>query len=371
MTMEMVNKNILFYLFSVNGRGQSKVLIEIAAGLADVGYQVIFCCARLDDPVFINRYREKIRVVVFNSASRIISAWKLKKLVDNVKADILITGGTDNNCIAVMVSKLSAWKPVTIISEHTSLLQTVKNSKRVASKILPAAARWFYPNADVLVSVSNSLNNELLKNIKVKCANTKVLYNPVINSDLNKKSLDDVQHKWLKNNDNKVFLGVGQITEQKDFFLLINAFSLLKENNSFKLIILGDGPDTQKLSVHIKDLDLTDQVDLVGRVNNPYAYMRQADVFVLSSKWEGLPTVLIEALACGVPVVSTDCPHGPREILENGKWGDLVPVGDSDALAKAMLKAVNKPKGTSYERAKEFTHEASIKQYVELIESLS
>lgn len=364
-----MSRHIVFYLYAINGRGQSKVLIDIAVGLAGAGYQVTFCCARVDDSVFIDKYKNEIKLKVFGVTSRLSAALKLKNFIDKNNANVIVSGGTDNNCIVALVSRWSHSKPLSIITEHTSLIQTINNSKRKLAKLLPLAVRLFYPKATVLASVSCSLENELLEDIKVKHSNTKVLYNPVINDELQHKSLDSVKHKWFGSG-NKVFIGVGQLTEQKDFFTLLNAFKLLKENTQFKLIILGDGPDKVALQKHIDALDIKDKVDLVGRVDNPYAYMKQADVFVLSSKWEGFGLVLVEAMACGTPVVSTDCPHGPREILADGKWGELVPVEDPAALAKAMLAAVAKPRDAALERAQVFSHEASIKQYAELIESL-
>jgi glycosyltransferase involved in cell wall biosynthesis len=134
-------------------------------------------------------------------------------------------------------------------------------------------------------------------------------------------------------------------------------------------MILGDGEDRPELQTLVQELGLEEAVALPGFVDNPYKFMKRADVFVLSSKWEGLPTVLIEALACGCPVVSTDCPSGPAEILEGGRWGPLVPVGDAGSLAKAILQVLERPLNRELlqKRGLEFTVERAVQQYLELL----
>jgi glycosyltransferase involved in cell wall biosynthesis len=140
-----------------------------------------------------------------------------------------------------------------------------------------------------------------------------------------------------------VLVAVGRLHEQKDFQTLLRAFALVRARRSARLIILGEGPERPALEAGVAKLGLTEDVDLPGFVPNPYAFMAGASQFVLSSRYEGLPTVLIEAMACGCPVVSTDCPSGPGEILDNGKYGRLVPVGDAAALAEAMEATLDAP----------------------------
>ena len=155
------------------------------------------------------------------------------------------------------------------------------------------------------------------------------------------------------------------MTPQKNFPLLINAFQQIQEETKAKLVILGGGPEKPKLKKLIQEYEISDHVYLPGYVSNPYAYLSRASLFALSSDFEGLPTVLIEALACGCPVVSTDCPSGPREILEDGKWGTLVPVGDAEKLAEAMVKTLNNPpqRARLKERAEAFNVASAVKQY--------
>jgi glycosyltransferase involved in cell wall biosynthesis len=125
--------------------------------------------------------------------------------------------------------------------------------------------------------------------------------------------------------------------------MLLEAFALLRARRSAKLIILGEGPERAQLEGRVLELGIEGDVDLPGFLQNPYAIMRHAALFVMSSRYEGLPTVLIEAMACGCPVVSTNCPSGPSEILDQGQFGPLVPVGDVEALANAMMETLDDP----------------------------
>jgi glycosyltransferase involved in cell wall biosynthesis len=178
-----------------------------------------------------------------------------------------------------------------------------------------------------------------------------------------------VDHPWLVAGGPPVVLGVGKFKLQKDFALLIRAFARVRGSRPARLIILGDGPRRDELEGLVNRFGLTADVALPGVVDNPYAWMSRASVFVLSSAWEGLPGVLIEAMACGCPVVSTDCPSGPAEILDRGKFGSLVPVGDEQAMADAILATLaNPPSGESLRvRARLFSIDVAVTRYLELL----
>jgi glycosyltransferase involved in cell wall biosynthesis len=167
--------------------------------------------------------------------------------------------------------------------------------------------------------------------------------NPVITNELFELAKTPLHHPWFKPKESPVILAAGRLTRQKDFPTLIQAFALVRPNFAARLIILGEGRDRTILQDLIVRLSLQDWIDLPGFVTNPYAYMKQADLFVLSSRWEGSPNVLTEAMALGLPVVATDCQSGPREILQEGRLGPLVPVGDSKALSQAMLRVLQDP----------------------------
>ena len=188
-------------------------------------------------------------------------------------------------------------------------------------------------------------------------------------SDLHQKCgrAEPFDHPWFAPGAPPVILGAGRLTEQKDFPTLIRAFALVRKKHPARLMILGEGEERSKLETLVQELGLEKEVSLPGFVDNPYKYMKRAAVFVLSSRWEGFPNVLVEAMALGTPVVSTDCPNGPAEILENGKWGELVPVGETQSLASAVLRTLDRVdvvrvKGAA-ERADQFRVESIIREY--------
>ena len=202
------------------------------------------------------------------------------------------------------------------------------------------------------------------------------IYNPINSSDLQILAKQPALHEWIKHkkrNSYKVILSVASLSEIKNHKLLLNAFSKVVEKTHAKLIILGDGPERSRLEHQIVQLKLTEHVSMPGWIRNPYAYMSQCDVFVLSSNYEGLGNVIIEALQLGCNIVSTDCPHGPREILVGGRFGTLVSVDDKDGLANAILDAINIAPNRQVlrSRAAEFTLDYIGPQFVDLFDRVN
>ena len=196
-----------------------------------------------------------------------------------------------------------------------------------------------------------------------------VVYNPVVTEEMERKSREPVDHPWIGGDGPPVILAVGRLDAQKDFPTLLAAFARLLTRRPARLIVLGEGKKRPHLLSLARRLGVAEHVDFPGFADNPYAFMARASLFVLSSRREGLPTVLIEAMACGCPVVSTDCPYGPREILEDGRHGPLAPVGDAEALAAAMARTLDAPPRPEAlrERASFFNVARAINRYEELL----
>ncbi len=194
------------------------------------------------------------------------------------------------------------------------------------------------------------------------------IYNPVLSDRLHAAIREPVRHPWLSAESPPLIVAVGRLTAQKDYPTLLSAFSALRGRRPARLLILGDGECRDALQADVQRQDLADSVRLEGYVPNPLPYMAAASVFVLSSRFEGLGNVLIEAMACGTPVVATDCPSGPAEILEAGRWGRLVPVGDGPALAAAIEAAIDdRTPADVRQRAAAFTVERSATQYLRVL----
>lgn len=222
------------------------------------------------------------------------------------------------------------------------------------------------------VGVSQGASDSLATTIGVPREKIATIYNPVVTPDLHAKAAEQPDHPWFRDNGASVILAVGRLQKDKDHLTTIRAFARLAARRPCRLIILGEGNRRTEIEGLVEDLNLTDRISLPGWVENPFSFMARASLLVLSSIHEGLPTVLIEALACGCPCVSTDCPSGPAEILLNGDIGPLVPVGDSAALAEAMERVLDAPpdRGLLQQRAAYFSADRAVAAYEDLIASV-
>lgn len=270
--------------------------------------------------------------------------------------------------VAAVAARALARVELRLVLVEQNTVSAVRSDLR-RDALLPALVRRTYPRADAVVGVSSGVTQDLISRLGVPAHKVSVIYNPVVDQKLLDAASAPVNHAWLEDDSERVFVASGRLTQQKDFPTLINAFRLLKSKVPARLIILGEGEDRARLESLISASGLSGDVDLHGFVENPYAYLSRADAFVLSSRWEGLPTVLIEALACGCPVVATDCPSGPREILQGGEYGTLVPVGDAAALCEAMAQVlkIRPAKQILQEHAMTYSVERAASQYIELL----
>ena len=264
---------------------------------------------------------------------------KLVRAINTYKPKNILSASYHVNCVVIFAKMISKLKPHLIIAEHTSLeagFDSLSFQKRLFAKL---AIALLYRFSDELVAVSNDAARQMERFGLLKKNKAQTIYNPVICKDIFEKSKDEINHPFLTSN-NKLFLSVGRISKEKDYPTLIAAFEKIIYIEEARLIIVGDGPDKSKLTQLIENSGLSERIALLGHMSNPYPLYSRADVFVLSSIREGLPTVLIEALAFGCKVVSTDARTGPREILKNGAFGTLVPTSDIKALANAMIDSI-------------------------------
>jgi len=238
--------------------------------------------------------------------------------------------------------------------------------KRV-TRTLPM--RWSYRMAEQVIAVSRGVAEDTTQVTGLPPERIRVAHNPVITPRLLALAKEPVEHPWLAEREAPVILGAGRLTRQKDFHSLIRAFARARATRPCRLIILGDGGQRDELLALAAELGVAGDVDLPGFAANPYAWMRAADLFVLSSRWEGSPNVLTEAMACGTPVVSTDCPSGPRETLQNGRFGPLVAVGDDAALGQAILDTLAAPPAAEAMRAAvaDFAVARSADEYLDIL----
>jgi glycosyltransferase involved in cell wall biosynthesis len=320
------------------------MMLNLAAGLLAEGVAVDLVCADARGP-YLREVPSGCRLVDLK-ARRVL--WALPRLAGWLRLHrprVLLAAMDHANLIAIWARLLARVRPTVrlAVSVRSQLSVAAANEPSVRGRALPWLARWCYPWADDIIAVSEGVADDLADCLGLGRARITVIPNPVVSNDLDDRAAEPVEHPWFAAGAPPVILAAGRLTRQKDFPTLLRAFARLVPDRDLRLVILGEGPDQAALRAEIEALGVGDRVALLGFQSNPFRYMARARLFVLSSGWEGLPGVLIQAMACGTPVVSTDCPSGPREVLEDGRFGPLVPVGDAAALAAAIARTLDHP----------------------------
>jgi glycosyltransferase involved in cell wall biosynthesis len=273
-----------------------------------------------------------------------------------------------SNLTALWARRLAGVPLRLVVSERNMLsLRAARGARRLRS--LPDKVRRFYPEADALAAVSDGVAEDLARVLEACRAAVHTTYNPVVTPDLEERARERLDHPWLLPGEPPLLLAAGKLRPQKGFPPLLEACARLRAQRPARLLILGEGPERRRLEARVRALGLAGDVSLPGFQRNPFAFMARCGAFVLSSEWEGLPAVLIQAMACGAPVVATDCPSGPAEILGAGAWGPLVPVGDPEALAGAIARVLDAPPAPERLKARAglFAAEPSAARYLDLL----
>ena len=355
---------ILFYLPKIDCGGAERVMVSLANEFANKGYEVVFVVSNENvcEGFLIS---SQIQFKTLFVKCPILNIVKLISFIRNESPTVAISA-LDNGNLFLLLSKFFVSNKIKFhVTIHSNLTQNSKVENSLKSRFARFLLSYLYGVADSIIAVSQGVGNDFSKFYKFK-HKVDVIYNPVVSSEIIDLSKFKLENKNNLNANQLKIISVGRFVEAKNFELLISSFALLKTKIPCILILVGEGPLYNNYVKLINDLSLTDDIVFTGFLSNPYNLMRNADLFVLSSKYEGLPTVLIEAMACGTKVVSTDCPSGPREILEDGLWGKLVPVGDKQALADAMYESImDKNAPNVKKRANDFSVEIAAKKYLE------
>ena len=348
---------ILIYLYAFEAGGAQRRILTLANSFYHAGHDMAI--AVVDNTgVLQSELPGDMQVHVLGSAlprrlpgmktrsARLLGAvFRLARLIKREKPDIVLAGANH-----VILSSLLAYRMAVRDAYTTQLVlrfsNTLSGDRKRFSLTRPlkiALFRRFVACSGALIAVSRNVAKDVAKRLKIRCDQFHVLPNPVINARLSQTCEQGPEHNWLKNHELPVILGVGRLNAQKDFATLIKAFALVREKKKARLVIYGEGEERPRLQHIANNCDNPEDIDLAGYHSCPWREMAHADMLVLSSCWEGLPGVLIEAMAVGCPVVSTDCPGGSREILQDGELGPLVPVGDTQAMAEAIEKVFTTP----------------------------
>jgi glycosyltransferase involved in cell wall biosynthesis len=362
---------IAFFLPSVRAGGAQRVIVNLAQGIAERGLPVDVVLA-VAEGAFLSQLPPAVRVVDLGAGRLLRSLGPLAAYLRRTRPRVLVSSISHANLIALWAARLARCSTPVVVTEHTTVSLANVPGSRLAERLGPYLVRSFYPWAASVVAVSRGAADDLARTTGLPRSLMQVVYNPVITPEVMALARQVPDHPWLAPGQPPVILGVGRLSRAKDFPSLLRAFAEVRRRRPARLIILGEGEDRRELEALIGTLGLSDDVALPGYRDDAPAYMAASRVFVLSSAWEGLPTVLIEALAAGTRVVATDCPSGPREILQDGLLGALVPPGDVAALAHAILDALDRPAApVPPDALTRFTREAAVDHYLRLIESVA
>jgi glycosyltransferase involved in cell wall biosynthesis len=320
---------------------------------------------------FLDQLPPSVRLIDLGAHRLIRTLLPLTMYLRRERPGVLVSSMSHANLVALWAAALAQSRTPVVVTVHNTLSESTRHRGRFVGAVWARLLRTFYPWAASVVAVSHGAADDLVRTSGVVPDRVRVIYNPVITPGMLAVARQAPDHPWFGSGQPPVILGVGRLTRQKDFATLIRSFAeLRRRSHSARLIILGEGEERPALEALADQLGVREDVALPGFRENALSYMAASAVFVLSSAWEGLPTVLIEALAAGTRVVATDCPSGPREILQGGRLGSLVPVGDVAALAGAIEGSLNAPRGAiPADALTPFTWNAAVDQYLCLIEN--
>ena len=359
--------DLAIFMMDLDGGGAEKVMLNLARGFADQGLKVDLVLVKAEGP-YLSQLPPNVRIVQLETSRLIMSIPTLVRYLKQQHPPVLISALEDTNMVALGARKLANVSTRVVVTVHNHLSREAQNATQLKRRLTPQFVKWLYPWADRIVAVSRGVAENLV-DIGLPSEKIKVIYNPIVTPEFSEKVQESIEHPWFFLGQPPVILGVGRLEKQKDFPTLIRAFAQLKQQHPARLMILGEGSERSKLEDLVQKLGIAKDVAFPGFVANPYAYIARAAVLVLSSAWEGFGNVIVEALAAGTPVVSTDCESGPAEILENGQYGKLVSVGDVEGMAQAIAQTLKEVPASKLlkDRSIEFSLEKAITQYQQLL----
>lgn len=353
---------IALYARIFYGGGVERVLVNLMKGFLQQGFQVDLVLHTPGGP-YTSQIPSEVRLIDLDAPRMASGLPKLIRYLRQETPQVLLASQHYTNEVAIAAKLLSGTATRVFVSEHNAFPRGQLH--QTPAKWAATAARVTYPFADGVIAVSKGVARDLATMTGFPQSRIEMIYNPVVTPELYEKAQATVEHPWFQSGEPPVVLGIGRLMPQKDFPTLFKAFAQVRQVRPARLMILGNGREHDALSALAQDLGIAADVALLGFVENPFAYLKKADAFVLSSAWEGLGNVLVEALALQVPVISTDCEFGPAEVLDQGKYGTLVPVGDSSAIAEAVLTVLrDRPTPATAQWLQQFTLEQVTQRYL-------
>jgi glycosyltransferase involved in cell wall biosynthesis len=362
-------RSLVIYLPDLSGGGVERLQLDLAPLFLESGLKVTFLLCRAEGAL-IDEVPEEVRLISLNKRRQLAALFPLARYLRRERPTFLIAHTEHTSIIALWARSIARVSTRVVICQHNTVSAQAAH-KQWQYRILLILFRLFLNWADALVAVSAGVADDLAASCRIARERITVIFNGVVGGNFERNANAPLKHPWFALGI-PVIVAAGRMREQKDFATLIIAFATVARERDVRLVLLGEGPLRPSLQRLAHSLGVADRVDMPGFCSNPLPYMRAAAILVLSSRFEGFAMVLAEALACGTPVVSTDCPYGPSEILDHGRYGKLTPIGDAAALAQAILATLDAPLPREFlrERGYDFNTRTSAEGYLELMSNL-
>jgi glycosyltransferase involved in cell wall biosynthesis len=365
--------NILVAYSDLKVGGVQHMTTQLANAWVASGHRVTICLTKREPELELYPLDPQVELVDF-AAERVRGfITGLIKLLRERRGqyDILYTATTVPN-IAATLARIAARSRIRhVVSERDNPEWGFKALTKRSDRLIWSAKPWAYKRAHGVVCVSTPLADALARYAKMPRAAIRVVHNPAEPTD---KSFLNAPppHPWFVDRDRPIIVAAGRIHRQKDFPMLVRSFAALRKRRPVRLALLGDGPERAEVEKTIDEVGLREDILLPGMQRDIMPWLAHGDLFAMSSTFEGFGNVLVQALAAGVPIVSTDCPDGPAEILDDGKYGLLTPVGDTEAMGAAMDRALKMPRTPEIQRARarDFSVESIAQRYLDFFEEL-
>jgi glycosyltransferase involved in cell wall biosynthesis len=361
-------KKILLVIYSMAGGGAERVITLLARRLDRCKFLPVLTLfdERNDYAADLPADVKTICLKITSNLNIAAVISSLAQVIRRERPALVLSFLNDVNYFTIVALHIANCRIPILVSERTNLSYTLAEATRPWLHRL--AVRYLYPRATAVICVSQGVKDDLVTNFHLPPEKCLVQYNPCDISHIINLAAEEVDHPWF-NQEGPLLLACGRLSKQKNYPLLLKATFLALQETPLRLVILGKGKDLANLKACAASLGISQQVAFLGFQENPYKYMARATALVSSSNYEGFPNILVEAMACGTPVISTRCPSGPEEIITHGVNGLLAPVNDENALAAAMVDLLTNPSlqrrlaAGGRERAGDFRAEKVVREY--------
>lgn len=331
--------DLVIVLHDVRGGGAERAMLRLAKGFLDAGLSVALVLVQ-GTGEYMKDLPEGLELHLLEGSSVMASIGRIGRKVQELAPRAVLAALTHVN-VAVCIARMLYFRHTpTFISERNQISEKRASARGLRERLTFALVPMLYRKADGVIAVSDGVADDVRVLSRLPEGKVHYVHNPVYDHTILDRAAQPSPHPWLGDGGDRVIIAVGRLHPQKDFSVLMEAFIKYRKNNPARLVIFGEGPERGKLEAMAADSGFAHDISLPGFCDNPFAAMARADLLVLSSRWEGFPNVLVEAMSCGCPVAATNCPSGPSEILDHGRYGPLVAVGDVAGLADAIASTI-------------------------------